>query len=83
MDKLERPDEKELPASEIISLDKEHVRGRAVISKSSENGEEYWMLQGKSYCFNNLAITTICYGDPADKAWAIETFRSIMHPSPK
>jgi hypothetical protein len=68
--------------TEIINLDKEHVQGRAEVRKSSENGEEFWMLQGKACCANNLAITTICYDDPADKNWAIETLQTIMHPAP-
>jgi len=62
---------------ETVEIDKEDVKGRGVIRWTSEEGEEYWQLQGEAYTYNGVAIVTVCYDDEADKAWAIDVFRSL------
>ena len=82
-DVLGSPNKEKADGSEIVDLDKDHVPGWAALRRTSEDGDEFWILQGKSACSNSLAVITICYVDPADKGWAIETFKTIMHPLPE
>jgi hypothetical protein len=81
-DRLGPPDGEESSCLETIEIDKGHIIGRATIRKSSENGHEFWMLQGKVVCSNGFAVTTICFDDDADKSWAVETLMSIACPAP-
>jgi len=37
------------------------------------------VLHGSMASDNSLAILTACYEDPADRDWAIATFRSLAH----
>jgi hypothetical protein len=64
---------------EIINLDDGPIQGWASIAAKTEDGEAFWMLQGEAACENSLGIITICYVDPADKVWAVKTFRGIMY----
>jgi hypothetical protein len=69
--------------AELIDLDREHLRGWATIQRANDGCGDCWQLQGQIACGNTLAIATICYLEPADKDWAIETFRSVSHPPPE
>ena len=60
-----------------------HLKGKAGIALTHEDGEEYWMLQGCMATFNALCVVSVCYDDPNDRQWAIETFKSVSHPPPQ
>jgi hypothetical protein len=73
---------KENPNSKIISLEKNHLHGMAAISPpNADKDRDYWMLHGKIVCNeDSIGLLTLCFDDPADKTWAVETFQSISHP---
>jgi hypothetical protein len=58
--------------------------GRAFL-EHVERGEEdegersYWQLTGHSAVPGSLAGFTICYTDPADRQWAIDTWHTLRH----
>ncbi len=75
----------ESEGEQITKFEKEHLAGKAVVRKTSEDGGEYWCLQGCMACgegANRLAIVTICYDGPSDEGWARSTFESVFHPAP-
>jgi hypothetical protein len=51
--------------------------GAGKIFRDEEEGEAYWVLMGKVAGEGKLALCTACYSDQADRAWAIETWRSL------
>lgn len=71
--------------AETVAFEEEHLLGQAFVRLISEDGREYWELRGVVGCgagANTLAIVTICYDDPADKTWAVSTFKTVFHPAP-
>jgi hypothetical protein len=59
------------------------VVGRAVIGRASENGHSYWQLAGHSAVAGGIALATLCFDEESDRDWAISTWRSIDHPTPR
>ncbi len=47
------------------------------IFRDEEDGEAYWVLMGKVAGEGKLALCTVCYADPADRDWAIQTWKSL------
>lgn len=58
-----------------------HLIARAAVSWTDDEGG-YWILSGCVATDGHLCVATICFGDEADRQWAIDTFRSISHPPP-
>ena len=73
----------ELCGAEVVDLDKGPLRGWATIRLNTDDGQPYWILQGKVACGNCLGIVTVCFEDAADREWAVETYRSTFHPEPE
>jgi len=73
----------DIRGAEIVDLEKDHLAGWAAIRPAEQDGVQYWQLQGTMATGNTMAIATVCYDDPDDKQWAIETFKSLSHPEPE
>ncbi len=77
-----------VPAEELLASDEatedsiEHrgtrVIGRAEIGFVTEEDNSYWRLQGRVAAPGTVAICTVCFDGPADRDWAIATWKSIM-----
>jgi hypothetical protein len=59
------------------------VIGRAVLEHGTKEGPSEWLLTAASAVAGRLALLTICYEDPADRPWAINTWQSLAHRSPQ
>ncbi|MHC4213173.1 MAG: hypothetical protein ACYSWP_07380 [Planctomycetota bacterium] len=76
--------EKHLEVADI-EFKKDHLLGRYCVDKTSQDGEGFWMLQGRVACgggANTLAIITICFDQPQDREWAVSTLKTVSHPEP-
>lgn len=65
-----------------FEFDRGHLKGQASIGKSSEDGKDFWMLQGRVATTGKLCFVTACFDDPEDQDWAVEVFKSVTHPGP-
>ncbi len=89
-------DSSPVPAEELASFGKDEIPadaelhqvtetdrvGWAVITpERDENQQPFWMLQGNMAVPGHVGHITVCYSDPADEMWAIETWRSVQGPS--
>jgi hypothetical protein len=84
-DLVSQAQESDTGEAETVAFEKEHLLGQAFARLTSEDGREYWELSGVVGCgagANTLAIVTISYDDPADKAWAVSTFKTVFHRLP-
>jgi hypothetical protein len=79
-DMLPKKTAEDVEGAEVIDYEHKHLRGWATIRQEQEDGETFWQLCGQMALPNSLCYVTIGYVDPRDKAWAIETFKSIFHP---
>jgi hypothetical protein len=72
------PDAELPPAVEDLGRwsDDEHL-GAGKIFRDEEDGEAYWVLMGKVAAEGRLALCTVCYADQSDRAWAVETWKSL------
>lgn len=52
--------------------------GDAQIWKLEDGGESNWQLQGNMKAQGRLCVITVCYENPLDKDWAVETWKSIF-----
>lgn len=76
----------ELPAAddgELLQYRREEVVGRAVIVRASDGEGDYWQMTAASAVPGAVALARICYEDPADRQWAIDTWHSLAHRSAK
>ena len=71
--KKERPDY-------LIEND-DYLSRAAVSRKRRDNGEEYLLLNSSNLGVGVRSVCTIVFSDPADKDWALETWRSLKPPS--
>jgi hypothetical protein len=55
--------------------------GQAVLKRTEEDGQEYWLLSARSAVPGALALCTVCFDDLADRQWAIDTWHSLSHAS--
>ena len=68
---------------DLFEIRNGHVAGWASESRTEEDDETYWSLQGQIVFGNSLCFVTIAYDDPeADRAWALEVMRSVTCPNP-
>lgn len=68
---------------EVLVWRGEGVIGRGEIVREKEGGDEYFRLSGQSAAPGELGVCTVCYTDPADKAWAIQVWHSVTRPQPE
>lgn len=73
---MERTDD-EGPGRDEVEFAAGPVRGRAAFSTESGDGETYRMLQGRAAVDGSVAVVTITYVNPADRAWAEAVFKSL------
>ena len=66
---------------ELIEYETEHLQGSAVLDQDLDEGEVVWQLQARSAVAGQLAVSTICFTSPSQRAWALETWRSLAHSS--
>ena len=68
------------PGGDRVELAQGNVISRATIRRAEVEGEGVWMFQGSAATRGTLCMATITYLDSEDRAWALETFRSLQHP---
>jgi hypothetical protein len=67
------------PGVELIDFRRENLPGCATLKRASDDGENYWLLQGETCVNDSRCLVSICFDDDADRDWAIRTWRSLRH----
>lgn len=70
-------DETPAKTGERLERQEEALLSRGVLTRSVEDGEEFWLFSTDSVAPPKRAVCTICYHDDNDRDWAIETWRSL------
>lgn len=65
----------------ILNMKEKHLQGHAQLLSPDEVGESYWKLTGRTAMTNYLCIVTICFDDPNDREWAIDTWHTVFRPA--
>lgn len=67
----------EFPAEGRVERRDGPIAGRAAISAIDDGDDRYFQLQGCCAVAGHGAILTVCYPRARERAWAIETWRSL------
>lgn len=71
-----------LPDGEpVAGLVADGLRGEAVWGEADEDGRRAWRLSGVAAAGGQVAVLHAHADDPADKDWAVKTWRSLRHTS--
>ncbi|WP_171470210.1 hypothetical protein [Frigoriglobus tundricola] len=71
---------KSLPEGEVLPpLDRDGLRGAAVFGAVEEDGRTLWRLSGVVGTAGQLAVCNVYIESPADRDWAVRTWRSLTH----
>ena len=65
------------PVEVLEAWERDGVAGAAKVYRDTDDGMDYWILMGKVASPDRLALCTVCYVRDEDRAWAVDTLRSI------
>jgi len=66
---------------QLVRWESRHLIAEGVY-RWTDDGDGYWMLESSVAMDGSLCVLTICFEDPADRAWAETTLRSVKRPPP-
>jgi hypothetical protein len=67
------------PAGEIMHYRPGSLVSKACLGRESEEGKSFWRLTARAVAKGSLATFSVDFLDAADRAWAIDTWRSVLH----
>jgi hypothetical protein len=60
--------------------EREDYIGRAEINEQNEEDDHYYVLTSSNVCRKGQALISVVFADPADRAWAINVWKSLQPP---
>ena len=64
-----------------LQFSNDHLKGVAEIEKIQDGADSYWQLIGEIRTTGSMCLVTVCYMDPADEDWAVQTWKSVFMPA--